>query len=105
MGSIFTQLNSLAQREAIKNLDLTTDVELAEAIANLKTETDTSLNSKVNNTDYVHSVAGKQGDVILDNNDVSGVAPISSPEFLGTPAVQGKGNILTEATPINGGYF
>lgn len=105
MGSIFQQLNELAQREAIKNLDLTTDIELAEAILNLKNETTIALELKTNVNDSVHSVAGKQGDVILNNNDVSGVAPISSPEFLGTPAVQGKGNILTEMTAINGGYF
>ena len=53
----------------------------------------------------VLSVAGKIGDVVLDNNDVSGVAPIASPSFTGTPAVIGQGNILTEASDINGGYF
>lgn len=105
MGSIFEQLNALAQREAIKNLDLTTDVELADAILKLKNELTINLELKADVNDTVHSVAGKQGDVILNNNDVSGVAPISSPEFLGTPAVQGKGNILTETTAINGGYF
>lgn len=105
MGSIFTQINQYAQREAIKNLDLTTDVELAQAISNLKNETEISLNLKSDIIDSVHTVAGKQGDVVLDNNDVNGVAPINSPEFLGTPAVQGKGLILTEATMINGGYF
>jgi hypothetical protein len=105
MGSIFEQLNALAQREAILNLDLTTDVELEQAILNLKNKIDNSLILKSDIIDSVHSVAGKQGDVILNNNDVSGVAPISSPEFLGTPAVQGKGNILTEMTAINGGYF
>jgi hypothetical protein len=53
----------------------------------------------------VLSVAGKIGNVVLNNNDVSGVAPIVSPTFTGTPAVEGQGNILTETSNINGGYF
>jgi hypothetical protein len=52
----------------------------------------------------VISVAGKQGTVVLDNNDVSGVAPIDSPTFSGTPTVQGQ-TILTDVSLINGGYF
>ena len=76
------------------------------AIANLGTASTKNAGNSAGDVPILND-QGKLSETILPDLtiDMVGLAPIASPTFTGTPAIKDKGNILTETSNINGGYF